>query len=338
MLFKLDIKKGDISKVERVRLRDIDWKEIDLQRLLFKHLTSVIQEEELLVISQSRSWQEEPDLMAIDIKGDLWIFELKAWESDSDNLLQVLRYGQIFGQYDYDDLNSLFSVFKGKILLDAHKKIFPTMNIKEEDFNKNQHFIVMTNGLDIKTREAIIYWKEKNLDVRPWIYRLFRPENKVNSEIYIEFDTFRKEDDPFEDIDEGYFIINTNISHSEDDDKDMMDNKKAAAYFSPWKDSMTRIQKGDRVFLYRSGDGIVATGKAKGKYKKKDYHNDQKFKNEEYYVELEGFYQLKKPLTATNIIKLTGVNYRFMRTCFSIDKESGELILKESSQRAKNTN
>lgn len=57
---------------------------------------------------QSRQWQEEPDLMAIDENGDLWIFELKAWESRQSNLLQALRYGQKYGQYDYDDLDEIY--------------------------------------------------------------------------------------------------------------------------------------------------------------------------------------------------------------------------------------
>jgi hypothetical protein len=40
-------------------------------------------------------------------------------------------------------------------------------------------------------------------------------------------------DDPFEDIEEGYFTVNTNISHSKKDDDDMLKGKKAAAFFDP---------------------------------------------------------------------------------------------------------
>ena len=54
-----------------------------------------------MIIMQSRQWQEEPDLMAIDRDGHLYIFELKAWESQPENLLQVLRYGQIFKPSKY---------------------------------------------------------------------------------------------------------------------------------------------------------------------------------------------------------------------------------------------
>lgn len=38
MLFKLENSKQDYSKVKRVTLADIGWKEIDLQNLLSKHI------------------------------------------------------------------------------------------------------------------------------------------------------------------------------------------------------------------------------------------------------------------------------------------------------------
>jgi hypothetical protein len=46
--------------------------------------------------------------MALNANGDLYIFELKAWESQPSNLLQALRYGQVYGQYDSDRLESIY--------------------------------------------------------------------------------------------------------------------------------------------------------------------------------------------------------------------------------------
>jgi len=53
--------------------------------------------------------------------------------------------------------------------------------------------------------------------------------------ILVEFDTFRITEDPFEDIEAGFYILNTNYSNDPSDDKDMIDKQKAAAYFDPWK-------------------------------------------------------------------------------------------------------
>lgn len=334
MLFELNPTKNEIDIVSRVRLNDFGWNERKFQNLLFENLDRAIQEEELLLVMQSRQWQEEPDLMAIDENGDMWIFELKAWEAKQSNILQALRYGQKYGQYNYDDLNEIYArarIGRGE-LIEAHRKRFPDKNITTEQFNRTQHFIIMTNGLDIQTREAIIFWQERSLDVRSWIYRIYKTKDK---KLYLELNTFRMKDDPFEDIEEGYFIVNTNIAHNKRDEKDMFRGKKAAAFFDPWKQSMKRIQRGDRVFLYRSGTGIVARGIAKGRYKSKAYHDNPEDANEEYYVELKKFLVCKSPLTPSDIKRITEMDYRFMRTCFAVDKESGNEIWKEISNREK---
>jgi hypothetical protein len=330
MLFELDTKNGNIDIVKRVYLKDFGWDERELQELLFNNLDRVIGEEELLLIMQSRRWQEEPDLMAVDERGDLYIFELKAWESHSSNVLQVLRYGQIYGQYDYEQLNNLFSHFSKERLIEAHRKRFPDVKICESDFNKKQYYIVLTNGLDVRTREAILYWTKQGLDIRGWIYRIYKTKA---SEFYLEFNTYKTVDDPFEDIEEGYFILNTNYSNDPNDDIDMITNKKAAAYHNPWKKSIARMQKGNKVFLYRSGTGIVARGIVKGNLKKADYHGKPTEKDEEYYVELKSFSEIKTPLTASEIKNITGIDYRFMKTCFSVDRESGNKIWEDLTKR-----
>lgn len=69
-------------------------------------------------------------------------------------------------------------------------------------------------------------------------------------------------------------------------DTDMLTEKKAAAYFSPPKYKINKIQKGDKVFLYRSGEGIVAMGKGTGITKKKSYNG---YPDEEYYTHLDDF-------------------------------------------------
>jgi hypothetical protein len=83
------------EKKRTERLQHFGLDERGLQDILFKSLDRLLPDDELLLLMQSRSWQEEPDLMALDRNGKLYIFELKAWEALAANLLQVLRYGQI---------------------------------------------------------------------------------------------------------------------------------------------------------------------------------------------------------------------------------------------------
>ena len=105
----------------------------------------------------------------------------------------------------------------------------------------------------------------------------------------------------------AYYILNTNKSNSEEDDYYMLKEEKAAAFFAPWKHKIERIKKGDTVFLYRSGEGIVAVGTANGIVEKRPYQNDEKDADEEYCQCLTDFKRLAKPVDASEIRSATGI-------------------------------
>jgi len=324
MLLSVDINTGFAERRRTERLQTFGLDERGLQDVLFKSLDRLFPDDELLLLMQSRSWQEEPDLMAVDRDGRLYIFELKAWESHSSNLLQVLRYGQIFGSSTYSDIDSWYrkSTDSTQSLQYAHEAKFG-VSLKEGEFNRSQVFVVMTNGLDHKTREAIQYWRRVGLNVCPWVYRVYSGEE---NEMLLEINAFRVEDNPYEDLAEGYYILNTNRSNSEKDHNDMVTNRKAAAYFDPWKYKIDRLSKGDVVFLYQSGAGIVSFGEANGKLQKAPYHGDPEHNDEEYFMRLNQFQLVSPPLTAAEIKTITGINHVFMSTMFGLDAESGKNI------------
>jgi len=324
MLLKVDKEKQLATKARSVRLADFGLDERSLQNILFHALDQLIPEEELLLIMQSRNWREEPDLMAFDDKGKLYIFELKAWESNYENILQVLRYGQIYGQYNYEQLDQMFRSFYigKKTLREAHQAAF-NISLMEKDFNNTQVFVVMTNGIDYKTREAVQYWRSRGLDVRPWVYRIYRDSNH---QMLLEISRFATVNDPYEDIQEGYYIINTNYRNDPNDHDMMLHKQVAAAFFTPWKEKIARINKGDVIFLYQSGIGIVAVGVANGKLQKRAYQGNPEYIDEDYSMPLNKFELVESPITASEIKETCGVNYRFMSTLFSIDAEAGRKL------------
>jgi hypothetical protein len=126
MLLHVDLKTKIAERIRGVSLKSFGLDERAFQDIFYRSLDKLIPDDELLLLMQSRQWQEEPDLMAIDKDGKLYIFELKAWESRSENILQVLRYGQIFGSHKYEDLNRLYRKFEneGKSLKEAYLSIF----------------------------------------------------------------------------------------------------------------------------------------------------------------------------------------------------------------------
>ena len=166
MLLDVDLTSKIAERIRGKRLKDFGLDERAFQEILYNSLDKLIPDDEFILLMQSRRWQEEPDLMAIDKEGRLFIFELKAWESRSENILQVLRYGQIFGSYKYEDLNRLFQKFEkeGKTLKEAYLKVFGR-ELNESAFNKEQVFVVVTNGIDLKQE------RQSNIgESKDWIY------------------------------------------------------------------------------------------------------------------------------------------------------------------------
>lgn len=327
MLYKLNKNENreTYSKVKRVTLHEIGWKEKDLERLIAQNIYDFISSNDLMTLFTERSWQEEPDILALDKNGDLYIFELKRWEGKQENLFQVLRYGQLFGNSDYDELNDIFHKYhKSKEELSEHHASYffgdKSKKIPESDFNSKQHFVIITNGVDQPTVESILYWRSAGLNVDAIVYWVF----EVAGEYYIEFNTYSQIEDYLE-YENHCYVLNTDFRNSIPHHESMLRDHKAAAYNTGWKEKIQKLQKGDTVFLYKSGEGIVAYGKADGKLNKVDEDNKAEY---EYNMHLDDFKELKEPISASKMKEITQQGYNFRQTMFSISEEAADKIIK----------
>ena len=332
MLLLVDTNDKSAKRVTGATLKQFGLKETDFQSVLYQSLDRLVGEDELLLLMQSRSWQEEPDLMALDREGRLYIFEVKVWESRHENLLQVLRYGQLNGALDYDGLNRIWlrQPRAYPSLHAAHKDKFGC-DMPTEHFNRKQVFVVLTNGLDTKTRQAIRYWRSTGLDIRPWVFRAY----DIDKRLFIEISAFRTEDDPLEDVAESqannFYVLNTNSNNDPADDADMLTGKWAAAFYGPWKFKIERLRRGDSVFLYRSGVGVVAVGKADGKLKKLAHDG---LSEEEYRMGLTDFRLVSAPISAAEMKQVTGnPDLVFRQTMFTLDPAGGAALYAYIRQR-----
>ncbi len=284
MLFYLnETEHSDITRVKASTFNDLGWLEKDLESLIAENITRLIPENQLMILFRQRLRQEEADIYALDVKGDLYIFELKRWEGRQENILQVLRYGQIYGQYTYDQLQSLLKKY-GELedinLAEAHAEYFELdTKLEANQFNSDQHFIVITNGIDRDTLNAINYWQNRGLNVESIIYKVYQNDGKP----ILEFNPYNPENEVIVEEDDGYFIVNTNTAYSKTNYREMLDQDKAAAYYRK-KRSITNIIKSNTVFLYQSGLGIIAYGKAIEDWKKAEIDG---IPDEEYYIKLK---------------------------------------------------
>ena len=119
-----------------------------------------------------------------------------------------------------------------------------------------------------------------------------------------------------------YIFLNTNKRNDPNDHAYMVSNGIAAAFYDPWKFKINSLRKGDVVFLYESGVGIVAVGKASGVTDVLDKNNHI---GETHQQKLSD-YRKVNPLSARKIKKLTGTNMRFLQTMFKVKSDYGVLI------------
>lgn len=121
-----------------------------------------------------------------------------------------------------------------------------------------------------------------------------------------------------------YVVLNTNKRHSSSDHLNIVNNGIAAAFYTPWKFKIDTLKKGDIVFLYETGVGIVGVGKANGQLEIKDRGADV----DETHQQTLTDYKRVKPLSSSEIRKITGTNMVFLQTMFRVISKHGALIEK----------
>lgn len=327
MLFQLPSKDKMILEPIRISsLVDAGWEEKDLENLLAENLTSLLREEYLMPISQERPMQEEPDILALDYEGTLYIFELKRTKSEPEHLLQVLRYGQRFGIYNYDQLNYKYAKFEKSQLKDlqnAHKEYFNLEEkINKNEFNKKQRFVVVTNGIDVETLRSIKYWREKGLPIEPLVYRVYR----VKDTFLLDFTPYSGQNDEYEIAETTSHIVNTCVSHRPRVFLDMLDKNKVSAYGGR-KHAIDSIRKNDKVFLYHTGVGICAVGTVTSEAPREE-GKDEISVSCAFRKKVNPEENPEKVLSAREINSELGTNWSFRQTRFSISDEEAKSIEK----------
>lgn len=116
------------------------------------------------------------------------------------------------------------------------------------------------------------------------------------------------------------YILNTNKSNNPIDEGNMINKKKYATYYEPWKYYIDEIEANDLIFLYSNEKGIIARGMATGIPEIADYNGDA---DEEHYMELNRFQLLKTPLPASKITELVGHNIKYNQTVISLAYKFG---------------
>ena len=116
------------------------------------------------------------------------------------------------------------------------------------------------------------------------------------------------------------YICNTDKKSSPKHHQAMLDEHKAAAYGAGYDQQIAKIQKKDIVFLYENGVGLVAFGYASGVVNSVP-------DEEEYSTPLNLFTFLNPPISAAKMKEITGHDFFFPKTVFSISDEDAQKLI-----------
>jgi len=271
MLYKLSDTFDQLEAVPFLDFQQHARLEHELETLIAKHLLKTLFEgSPLLPFHQERPLQAECDIYALDEVGDIVLFELKRSTATGDALDQLFRYTQKAGQWSYRDIARKFKAHSGAEFGDleldmAHKEAFLLPQpLREEQFNRNQHMIVIGSAADEGLVRAVTFWKSKGLSIEFIPYRIYT----IGQERFFEF--FSKPHDVHTNPAEIKGVIfDTNKSYRPEAVRLMLEKKRVAAYGGR-KDAVRSLKKNDYVFYCHSGVGLIAAAQVTGQQVRTD--------------------------------------------------------------------
>lgn len=278
MLYELN-RENKIDKMEFMNFSDQDKLEKDLENLLAENLTDTLFETKpLLTIFQERARQEEADIYALDENGDLVVFELKRSTAGKGSLEQLFRYVTEAGEWGYTEIENKLKTYLAKTenidtedisLAEKHQDTFGLDDpLSEDEFNNNQHMWVVGSAANNSLIRGVNFWKSKGLSIDFLPYRIY----EINDNLYFEF--FAKPyDGHINPKNKKGIIFDTNKSYDKEGEisslESMISQKRISSYGSR-KDAVKSLNRGDLVFYYHKGKGIVAAAEVTGRRIKKE--------------------------------------------------------------------
>jgi hypothetical protein len=268
LIYRLIKKGGNPSKgfeLEPVPFQNMHL-EKELEDLLASHLLDVLFEgNQLLPIFQERQRQEEADIYALNREGDLVIFELKRAAAGGDAVHQALRYCERAAHWDYAELQRKLARYQGRPEIDLreeHRQSFDLEHpLERAAFNRQQRLIVVGSAGNDDLIRNVDYWKSRGLSLDFIPYRIY----EIGGERYFEFFSipYDRHSNPAE---RKGVIFDTNRSYNEESIWYMVENNRVAS-FGTRKDAVAQLSKGDTVFLFHKGLGIVGAGLVRSEVK-----------------------------------------------------------------------
>ena len=320
MLYRLSEKDqglGTLEPLPFLEVADLKKTEKDLENLLADNLLEVLFEDaRLMPIFQERQRQSEADVYALNKAGDLVIFELKRGKAETSAVLQAIGYAQDAGQWRYSELQRRYDIYLRKKtkktvattdLRKAHREDFQLESaLPESNFNCRQHLYVVGSAANEDLIRAIDYWKKQGLSVEFLPYRIY----EIRNQRYFEFFSFPYDRHQNPKEIKGV-LFDTNRTYYEDAIWDMMGKKRVAAY-GDIKHIVEYLNRGDTVFYWHKGFGVIAAAKVTGSRRSED--ENEEYRPVEFLTRVPSHKNIQHWMTAAQVSEVTGKNFFWART------------------------
>ena len=329
MLYKLGKSHDKFDSIEPVAFSGLP-KEKELEDLLAANLLDVLFEcNELMPIIQERARQAEADIYALNKQGDLVIFELKREQVDHGAVHQILRYCEKASRFGYEELQRKLRQYKKNPELNLQNEHRDNFNLEhpldQAAFNKRQHLWVIGSAGDEQLIQNVSYWKSQGLSLDFIPYRVY----KIGNDHYFEFFSLPYDQHSNPSEIKGV-IFDTNRSWNEEAIWYMCENDRVAA-FGEIKGVVYSFRKGDYVFLYHKGKGIVAVGKVESEVKedKEDKQKNTLYRDLRWLTPKPTKEKPFKAMSASKIKEVMGYNFFWAKTMKPpfLNKEESEKLL-----------
>ena len=128
------------------------------------------------------------------------------------------------------------------------------------------------------------------------------------------------------------FMLNTNYNNDRSAHISMLENHEAAAFYTGWKENISHLKEGEKVYLYQSGVGFVASGVVTGELIKSEYKGKPEAK---YSKKLSDFKTGFKAISAKEFKSLTKGGANFLKTMVQLNLEQKRVLDTEIDKRMK---
>jgi hypothetical protein len=339
-VFATDLAKKTFDPLLPVSALDLKVKEKDIQswiaekpELLFTNPDAV------LVIGQAGPGERMPDLLAVDSQGTLLVFEIKRDSPHPSAVGQLQDYAAALAEWTRDDFNRRWQQnpkARGRDLFEAFKDFSENPGFEASEFLENRRFFILASAESTEDEgmKRIVKFLRDN-------YRF--PINFVPFQFYKRgrqhFLEIEKIDvEPIDDQGwKGDWSFNTNERYSPGAYKKMLKGGVIAisGYWNT-EQKLRSPRKGDRIFAYLNGKGIIAVGRMREEppYRSGAIFNELKNREHNRKVRWETVVREDRAITPAEVSKW-GYNYPSLPTLCKIgNAKVADKIAKEMEKRA----